>query len=196
MEENQVASGDKQQVSDSVDNNQTQDKTVSYESHRKLLGEKKAAQDRLRELEAFKASVEEAKAIEEGNHTKVIESLREQLAKEKEEKGKITKTVAYEKFSSQVGKVAKELGCVDEATLMMFMDKERQASIQLDDKLNANKDDLLRVVNEIKEQKPFLFGSQTVNHTPVTMGGFKKPVEKTIADMSKEEIKAMARKLL
>ena len=161
--------------------------TVSFDTHRKLLGEKKSLQAKLDEATTWRKDQEQAKQIQDGNHQEVITSLREDLKKERTTNLETTQKVAFDKFSNQVSAVAKDLGCVDTSTLTSLMTKEQMASVQIDDRLNANSDDLTRLVAEMKEARPYMFGGQTINHSPVSGASFNnKP--KMLNDMSKDDI--------
>jgi len=193
MEENNSLSETKQQVSDSVDETIKSDNMVSYDSHRTLLGEKKKLQAERNELRQWKEEQELTALEAKGKDKEVIAALREKLKESDEKFQSTTKKVAFDKFAGQAREVAVELGCTDVESLMLYMNKERMASIQTDDRLNANKDDLKRVIEEIKMQKNNLFSGNNINHTPVTMAGFKKEEPKTINEMSKDELLAQIR---
>ena len=186
---NDPASGQNQQTSGEPENNQQPENQVSYDSHRKLLGEKKKVQDELNTLRAEKEAREQKELEATGQHEEVIKKLREQLADTEAKHKTTTEKVAYDKFSSQVSRVAKEMGCVDTRTLNEVMTQAQMAGVQLDDKLNANGEDLTRLIEEMKQDRPALFGTSKVNHTAFTGNtGFKKPEPKGLHDMSKEEL--------
>jgi len=169
--------------------------SVSYDSHRKLLGEKKAIQTELHELRAADELRKQEKLQANGKQDEVILALRKELADKDANYKTTTDKVAFDKFEAQCVLKAKELGCSDTESLMMYMSKERMASIQVDERLNANGDDLTRVVNELKELKPNLFTGSNINHNPVTMAGFKKQEVKTLREMSKSDIVSQLRNL-
>lgn len=182
-------------VSDSVDGTKKTEDMVSYESHRKLLGEKKdLSAKRAKELEEltalreWKSDQELKKKEEDGDYKEVISSLREELKDTKTKMGETTKKVAFDKFSDQIKNAAKQSGCVDAETLVSLLTKEQMASVQTDDKLNANKDDLSRLLGDLKEARPYMFDGNNINHTAVNIGGFKKKEAKTVNEMSKDEL--------
>ena len=172
-----------------------QNNSVSYESHRKLLSEKKAIQKEAEELRVWRKEQELNKMQESGQKDEVIEALRKEIADRDEKFKSTTEKVAFDKFESQCVAMARDLNCDDTETLMMYMNKERMASIEIDDRLNANKDDLKRVIEEIKGLKPKLFEANSVNHNPITGVGFKKPEQKSVGDMSKDDIVTALRNL-
>ena len=177
---------------DPVVKQKTED-TVPYASHLKLLAQRKTDQEELNTLKDWKKEQEQKKQEEDGNYKDVITSLREELATVKTETSETKKKIAFSKFSSQIADVAKESGCVDTETLIALLNKKQMASVQVDDDMNANKEDMARLVGELKESKPYMFGATNVNHTPLNVGGFKKTEVKTVAAMTKEEIAAQLR---
>ena len=197
MSEDQTAVSNSDHQASGDDVNSKASDTVSYESHQKLLSQHKNQRARLQELEEFKKNMELKAEEEKGNLTGVIETLRNELREERERVKKTTEKIAFDKFSSQVKSVAKEHGCVDTDGLMKLLSKEQIASVQVDDKLNANTDDIQRLIGQFKEKKSYMFGSRPVNHTPVNLGGgFRKEEPKPLKGMTKEEIKEFARKNL
>lgn len=98
MTTNQNASGEPENTSG--DPEKKDPETVRYETHRKLLGEKKEVQEQNRklqaELERIRAEQEEKENKEleaQGNFKKLLEQAQGELKKEKEEKSSILKEI-------------------------------------------------------------------------------------------------------
>lgn len=142
--EQSSSSGTNDQAASGTDEKQTPIKdTVSYETHKKLLAEKKEASEKARQLEAKLAEIEKAKLEETGNYKKLFESA-EAKAKEKEAElegvlsmlktaqkrnavikhlsGKIPEVVA-EKILDVSGVVIDESGEVDDNTAKLVAQK-------------------------------------------------------------------------
>lgn len=202
MEDNSKAVSDSKHQASSNDENSNANQSVSYETYEKLLKQRKNDQkknsailEELEELREFQKSTQLQKQQEEGNFLEVIDGLRNDNKQLKQKIKETTEKVAFDKFSAQVKAVAKESGCVDTDTFMRLLSKDQMASVQMDDRMNANTEDIERLVSQFKENKPYMFGSHSVNHTPVNMGGFKKSEPKQVADMSKDEIVAALKQL-
>lgn len=182
-----VTSGNNQpEASGKVENEQGNQ--VSYDSYRKLLGEKKAVQEKLRELEDFKSAMELEKKERLGQHEEVINSLREENKRLKNENTLTKQNFAYSKFEDQVKSFAVKEGCVNPDKLLRLMTKEQIKAVEITDNFEANKDDLKRLMTTLKEEHADigLFKATSANFTPVT--GTSKPEKKSLAEMSKDEI--------
>lgn len=185
--EEKKASGDSDIVSND-DKGRTED-SVSYESHRKLLIEKKNLQARFQklesELEGFKQSDLEAK----GKQTELIESLRNQLSETKKESQEIRSKFAWNTLRSQIEREAINQGCINTNAFVKLMSKDDFNSIEVDDNFNVNSDDLKRIVEKNKaDYKDIgLFKKEKVNVNDISTNETKAP-PKPLTELSKDEL--------
>ena len=101
MTTNQNASGEPVNTSGDPEEEKNQTpETVRYDTHRKLLGEKKELQEKYRKLEEEKKKLEEERLEKErkdleaqGNYKKLLEQREDELKKEREEKNSILKEI-------------------------------------------------------------------------------------------------------
>jgi len=164
--------------------------------NRELLGKTKKLKDELAEMQEWKRQQELADQERKGDLQGVIESLREENSKLKTEKGEVQKNYAFTTFSEQIKRAAAKEGCTNPDKLLKLMTAEQMKSVEVDDSFRVNGDDLTRLMDTLKEEHSDigLFKRQNVNIHTVT--GQAKVEDKTIANMSKEEIMAYARKNL
>ncbi len=203
MEQSQnVSSGDNQQASGDVENkanvNQSSNSnnTVAYASYEKLLKEKKSQGSELERLRAFEKAALESKQLEEGKHTELIQTLRNENKELKDTISNGSKKAAYEKFISQVKSKAATEGCKDTDTLVALLTKKQIESVQIDENGVIVGEDLNRLMDGMKEKHKniSLFGQKSVNHhalnsvdTKVVTGAKKATSKMTAAEM-KEHI--------
>lgn len=135
-------------ITDPVDS--VESKTVSYESHRKLLAEKKNLDDRLRKIEDEKKAEHEAKLLEEGKLKEALELREKELQEER------SKRIGYEeqhKNAKKLSAIVKGLGStVDDKWYSVIGDK--LDSIEIDDQGVINSKSVNQVVESLKKQWP------------------------------------------
>ena len=165
---------------------QVKDAQAVLDKNRQLLEEMRTLKSELKEHKQFKADLELKEKEQQGQYQEVIAALRDEnkTLKEKHEADK--KAAAFNKFKTEISSLASAEGCADIDLMFAAMTKEEMASVEVDDHFNVNQDDAKRLVTQIKERKPILFGNKSVNVNNVN-GGFK--IEKPSVDsMSKEEL--------
>lgn len=99
MSENTMPPVEQPNPSSENDGNQ-EPKNVSYESHRKLLDEKKKLDQRLREIEEAKKAEHEAKLVEEGKLKEALELKEKELLDER------NKRLSYEEQHREAKKLS------------------------------------------------------------------------------------------
>ena len=191
-EQGQVASGETQeQVSDS---HETKD-NVSYDSYRKLLGEKKKAQSELMALREQVDSFKQEKMSSEGRKDEVIQSLRDQLNETKNVLKETKQTFAWNSVESQIKQAAIKAGCVAPDKLVRLMGQEELKALDINDNFQVNAEDLGALINKAKQehQDIGLFGRKTVNVNDVQ--GVNKIKTKSINELTTDEIVARLKEL-
>lgn len=179
---------------ESVNQDKTE-KRPSYESYRELLGEKKELQQKYRELKAWREEVDLKEKEQQGKHKEVIDSLRSENKKLKDDLLMKTKSFAYSKFEEQIKYEAAKNNCVNPDKLMKLLTKDQIKSVQVDDTFKVNKDDLTRLMNDLKDEHKDigLFKNTNVNVNNVT-GDFKAE-KQDLTKMSKDDIISRLRSL-
>lgn len=149
MSENQSAPEGQTPPSSENDGNQ-EPKNVSYESHRKLLDEKKKVEQRLKEIEDAKKVEQEAKLIEEGKLKEALELKEKELLEERH------KRQSYE----EQHKEAKKLSAVIRGLGSDVNEKWYGVISQNTDAILVNEDgsidskSVTQVVDNLKKQWP------------------------------------------
>lgn len=128
--------------------------SVSYESHKKLLAEKKRVQAQLEELNSKFSQLSNEKLEAEGNKDKLIERLREEATTFKSENQKLKQTWAFDKVSGQFMSEAAKLGCKDPSALVKLLDF---GDIDIDDRFQVNADDMKYKLEQAKKSMPYFF---------------------------------------
>ena len=164
---------------------QTKD-SVSYDSHLKLLNEKKKAQQDLADTKAKLEEYEQAKLEAEGKLQQALENQKKIAQAEKEKGIKIFKTASEKAIRSQFLRKAEALGCVDADMAMKacdFSELQLTEDFEFDDKQLDSK------IQELTKSKPYLFKKEFTLPPDVTPGG-QTPANKSINDLSIDELKA------
>lgn len=91
---------------DDVANSVSSKESISYDTHRRLLAQRKKDQERIRELEAFKEDLDLQRKEAEGKKDEVIQSLRESKDKSEREKLSILQSFTKKTVRSEVAKEA------------------------------------------------------------------------------------------
>lgn len=145
-------------ISDVKDQNLEQDSKkedkVSYETHRRLLGEKKKMQA---EFEAMKSELDkkhQAEMEQKGEEKKLIDALRKQLAEKDKALIDVKTNYTFRSLESSLMAEAVKQGCVDTELLLKAIDIN---SIEINDDLSINQDDLKRAISDVAAKKPILF---------------------------------------
>ena len=129
-------------------------KTVSYESYAKVLSEKKAMQERLKESDAFKAQLEQEKLEAEGKWKELAQTNKKLADDFKAKNLNIVKNVADKTIKSQFKSISEKLGCVDPELAYMacsFDDLEVTEDFEFDHSKLEEK------IQGLTKAKPHLF---------------------------------------
>jgi hypothetical protein len=139
---------------------QQQKDSVSYDSHKKLLGEKKKIQAAHEEALKRLQSLEQEKLEAEGKKDELLSNYRKQI---EELEGKYKSAVGNFAFSSVSGKFTEEAlkqGCVDTEILLAVADLK---SLDYDDNFQPDLSQIKMMVEEFKKNKPHLFQKAAPN---------------------------------
>lgn len=185
--ESQNASGNSQ---DNISDVNVKD-SVSYESHKKLLGEKKNLQTKFEQMQTELTSFRDDKLSAEGKKDDVINSLRQQLKEKTTEAKELKTSFAWNTVQAQIKNEASAKGCKNPNKLIKLLSKDDIGGIEIDDNFNVNAQDLTKLIETAKKEHADigLFSEKVLNINDVT-GKQKviKPKTKSPSDMTKEEL--------
>jgi hypothetical protein len=171
--------------------------SVSYESHKKLLGEKKNLQTKFEQMQAEIESFRQEKMSAEGKKDDVINSLRQQLEERTKEAKELKNNFAWNTVQTQIKNEASAKGCVNPDKLIRLLSKEEINGIEIDESFNVNHQDLSKLIENAKKEHSDigLFSERKINVNDVTgkQTDFK-PKQKAYEDMTTEELEAELRK--
>lgn len=182
VEQSENASGDSEVKKDSV----------SLDSHRKLLSEKKNLQAKYQELENQLASIRQQKDLAEGNKDKVIEELRKSNDSLKSEFEKTKQTYAWNVLTSEIKREAVRNGCKDPDKLLRLMSDDDLKALEVGDNFSIEHNSLKEVIEKNKKENHFLFESSP-KAVAAGQPSTKSPVapDKKISELSLEELKTL-----
>lgn len=184
-EENQMSSGQPvdQAGGDSGDTQQSTsgaDK-VAYDTYKKLLGEKKAADSRLKELEMKFNAMENEKLEKNGQSNELVQKLQTQVSDLSNRLEQKDKAYAFATLSSQVKTTAAQMGCQSPDDLVKLMDI---STLPVDpETFRANDDAIKMLVEDGRKSRPFLFVKTAPNVQDVSQNN--TVLNKPAVDFSK-----------
>ena len=192
-------SGAAEQETTTVSTDSVGDKdTVKYDTYRRTLGEAKKYKAMVDELQGKLSSAEQAQLEAEGNKDKLIESLRNQNAdltkKYQGAIGSFASSRAKEAFVNE----AVKLGCKSTKLLNKLVE-EHLGSLSYDDEFNPDREQVLAVLSNIREEEPLLFGKDApkVASHQLNPGGVKETEPKSLKNMDDAQLsEAFGRALL
>jgi predicted RNase H-like nuclease (RuvC/YqgF family) len=192
VDESQKASGDSQH---DIRDIQVKD-SVSYDSHKKLLGEKKALQTKFEHMQTEIESHRQDKLSAEGKKDDVITSLRKQLDDKSKEAKELKNNFAWNTIQGQIKNEASAQGCVNPNKLIKLLSKYQIGGIEIDDEFNVNVTDLTKLISDAKKEHSDigLFSERKINVSDV-QGKAPKPKTKGFDDMTQEELTEELKKL-
>lgn len=183
------------QVSDQVQTNSqdtatpSREDVVAYETHKRLLGEKKKVQSQLAELEAKYNSLNEERLSAEGKKDELLEAYKKRIS---EMEGKVNE-FAYSSVSNAVRMKAKEMGCVDDDALVKLVDL---STLSVGEGFSVDQEEVKTMLESLKKEKSYLFkplnpnvNNSVPNANPNVDGG-----KIDFSKMSKEELVAYGKK--
>ena len=166
--------------------------SVSYETHRKLLAEKKKIAEQFNSLSEELNKLKEEKLMAEGNKEELINSLKKSLEEERANRKKESAAYAYKTISAQVEREALKMGCVDTEALIRLADL---TSLEVGDDFSLDKEQVRAMLEKTKEERSWLFSKPAPN---VQTGVPAKPdvSAKGLSDLSLDEKVRMLSKQL
>lgn len=149
--------------------NKEPSKDVSYDTHRKLLGQKKTLQDKFTTMEQELTSLREKSLGDEGKKDELIDSLRGRLSETEGKLKNAVGTFGYKTVSSEFKTEALKMGCVETDLAMMSIQEELK-TLDIDDDFNVDRSQVKSILENLKKSKPILF-QKSVPNIPDGGGG-------------------------
>lgn len=165
MSETNGASGTpNENVSDGSEENANQN-SVNYLTHKRLLGQKKRQDEELDSLRTRVETFEQSQLEADGKKDELITSLRKQVTERDDRYKKDLGNLAYSTLESQVKSVASEMGCVDNSALARLVDMQ---TLEVNgETFRAESSDIKSMLEDARQKMPYLFskaGPQIDNH--------------------------------
>ena len=147
------ATQESQDTTHTTSGGETKD-SVSYDTYRKVLSEKKKAAERLANLESEAQKLREEKMQLEGKKDEYIDSLKKKLTDLEANHKKMIGSYAYNSVSNSLKSEALKHGCIDVDAFIKLTDV---SSLDVSDDFTVDQEQLKTVVEDLKKQKPYLF---------------------------------------
>jgi hypothetical protein len=169
---------------------------VSFDSHQKLLKEKKSLLSKYAELESQVAQLSQEKDMAEGNKDKVIEELKKQNQQIKSEFEKTKQSYTWSTLTGEIKREAMKNGCKDPDKLLRLMSDEDLRSLEIGENFSIDPGSLREIIEKNKKENHFLFESSPKSAIPGNPGK-KPPVEsdKDIKSMTLDELKSVYKQM-
>ena len=171
--------------SDTTGGGESRKDHVAYDTYRKVLGEKKAQDAKLKELQARIDEVEAQKMQAEGNKDQLIAKLQKQLNEQQKEYKQMQGNYAYNQITSQVKQEAIKLGCIDPDALIRLADI---TSLEVDESFNVDKSGVQALIDDLKKSKAYLFKKDVGQIADGTPSGKVPNNKPDLKKMSRDEI--------
>ena len=171
---------------------------VSYETHARLLGQRKKDAEKTKALETELEDFRINKASSEGKKDDVIEALRKQLAEVRDDYDLKTKAYAKTTVKGQIKSALLKKGCISPDKALRLMEREDLNSIELDENFAVNGEDLTRVIDKFQKENedlPLFNKVSGVSDLTPTNNVEYKEKPKAFSEMSKEELLNEAKNL-
>lgn len=167
--------------------------SVSYDSFQKVLAEKKAEQEKRRQLEAQLAEKEQAALAEQGKWKELAEKAQADLKVEREKTTKVVKTFGQELFTKEAKQVALQLG-VNQSALDDLIKVGDWSGIEIGEDLKLDQDKIKESILKLQKDKPYFFtkSASAPRDVNLSSGGVSG---KSVDQMSREEIAAALKAL-
>jgi len=159
--------------------------SVSYDSHMKLLGEKKKTQQELADTKAKLEEYEQAKLEAEGKLQQALDNAKKTALSEKEKGMKIFKTASEKAIRSQFLRIADTLGCVDSDLAMKSCDF---SALELTEDFEFDPKQVEAQLQKLTKDKPYLFKKDFKLPPDVTPNGNSANGESSLKSMKPDQL--------
>lgn len=177
---------------DQVSGQDQQDKgVVSYDSHAKLLGEKKKLQEKLGELQAYKDQLEQEKLQAEGQWKELAQKNKTLADDFKTKNLNIIKQVSEKAVKSQFLREAEKLGCVDSDLAFKAVSFD---DLEITEDFEFDSQKLVSKIQDLTKSKPHLF-KKNFQLPPDQIPSNQNMATKNLSELTENEIKQLLKQL-
>lgn len=169
-------------------------KQVPYDTHKKLLSEKKAAQARAKELEQRLAAAENDKLAADGKKDELIARYKADLEKVSKTHKDTLNSFISQSLNAQVEGLASKMGAVDVDAVTKLLDL---SDIDVDTStFKADPEALESALGELKKAKPYLFNKTAPKvNSKMPTGNVKTVSGKALKEMNDAELMAALKEM-
>lgn len=164
----------------------------SYEWHRRVVGDNKKLKGKLNETETQLEAYRQAEMEAKGQHQALIDALRKENSELKSANQEKDQVFSWAKRTDAIRNVAKDMGCANTNHLLRHLEAENLLNeIETDDTYQPNRDDVQRVVEQIRSnpEYDYLFKQSMHKTNMVTPNAaVAKKEGKKVSEMSKDEV--------
>ena len=143
-------------------NPETKNDSVAYDTHRKLLGEKKTMQAALAEAQARLETLEQDKLSADGKKDELIQKLQKGVSEKEEKLKKVVGAFQYRTVSNKFMEEAKAAGCISPEDLKALADLST-VEVDVDNDFAVSKESVTSIIEDLKKRVPFFFNKGSVN---------------------------------
>lgn len=155
MSESTGSGGADQQASGDADvKDQATKQSVSYESHQKLLGEKKKMAEKLAEFESKLKLIEDEKLESQGKLKELNDNLKKQLSEKDMKLKSVFNEFAHKTVKSKFEAEAAKLGCIKPDALYKLVDMN---NVEITDDFGINEEQFKQMMVEAQKEHSYLF---------------------------------------
>lgn len=149
------ASGDGQEKASQTTTDSKSD-VVAYETHKKLLAEKKALQAKFEAEMAEKQKLLEEKLTVEGKKDELIESYKKKLNEYEQKTKKVVGSFSERLLQSAISTEASKEGCLNVSDLLRLSDTTELVE-SMDEEFNFDAEKVKELVAKAKKERAYLF---------------------------------------
>lgn len=162
--------------------------SVSYDSHKKLLDEKKKVADENKALKERLEAIENEKLQASGKDKELAEKLRKELEEERSRAKQSQERIVKDRVENTLKSAAEKAGLT--MPFEKFAKLVDLSTVDVNaDTLEVNAKDIERVLEKAREDMPYLFGKTKVDVNNVNPNEKSKSESgSTIKDLSKKSV--------
>jgi uncharacterized protein YjbJ (UPF0337 family) len=174
---------------------QTTKDTVAYDTHRKLLGEKKQVQGQLQEAMTRLETLEQEKLSAEGKKDELLTNLQKKLSESNDKLKKVVGAFQYRAVSNKFVEKARAEGCLKPEKLMQLADLS-QIEVDVDNDFSVSDESVTSIIEGLKKEVPFFFQKNNIKVIDQVPGNIQSQVgPQDLTKKSMDELMALAKTL-
>jgi uncharacterized protein YjbJ (UPF0337 family) len=174
---------------------QTTKDNVAYDTHRKLLGEKKQVQSQLQEAMTRLETLEQEKLSAEGKKDELITTVQKKLTEANDKLKKVVGAFQYRAVSNKFVEKARAEGCLKPEKLMQLADLS-QIEVDVDNDFSVSDESVSSIIEGLKKEVPFFFQKNNITVIDQVPGNINSQVgPQDLTKKSMDELMALAKTL-